>query len=65
MGEGKRNDLITPQNTQEVKNKRFLISIGQNSVRIFGIIMLPLTKQQTDKQIVNTKWGKTLAECHC
>ena len=37
-------------NTQ-VKKERFLISIRQNNVRIFGM-SLPLTKRQTDKQII-------------
>ena len=41
----------TNQNTQEVKNERLLISTRQNNVRVFGILCLPLTKRQTDKQV--------------
>ena len=33
----------------------FLIWTRQNNVEMFGIIMLPLTKRQTDRQILNTQ----------
>ena len=38
------------QNTQEVKNERFLISTRQKPCAIFWHT-LPSTKRQTDKQI--------------
>ena len=39
------------QNTQVVENERFLISTGQNNVRIVGIRCLLLKRRQTDRQI--------------
>ena len=41
--------ILTDQNTQEVKNERFLISTRQNNVRIFGIRCLRQSDKRTDR----------------
>ena len=54
------------QNTQEVKNERFLKSTRQNNVHIFGLqlqVTLSLTNRQIDQHIIiKYKMGKSLAE---
>ena len=52
------SSCFSSQNTQEVKNERYLISTRQNNVRIFGIRTLPSTKRQTD---IKNEMGKTLS----
>ena len=43
---------IIYQNTQEVKHECFLIWTRQNYVQILGILLLPLTKRQMNRQIL-------------
>ena len=56
--------LPSSQNTQEVKNKRFLISNRQNNLQILSanVAFDKATNGQTD---IKHDGKKHLAQCHC